>query len=323
MSSETSIKGKSVLITGSSGFIGNAYLRKILGMGTSLIQLIDTQPPKPEQIPIIENENVKFIQSDIRDIDSYKTQLEPVDTLIHFAAQPSVPISTALPYYDFSVNVDGSMKLLEFARLTNIEHFVFAASGGTIYGETDKIPTPETERLNPISNYGAAKAAFEMYLRSYASLYDMKTTSLRFGNIFGPGSEHGVMYDFFMKLKTNPAELTILGDGTQTKSYLFIEDCINGFIVASDRASRGFEEFNLSGNKPVDVTKIAELIAKALNIDPEFHYTGGDRGWIGDVRKGGLKTSKIEKLGWKQQTSFEDGVTIYVEWLKENFGWIN
>ncbi len=311
-----SFKNKSVLITGSSGFIGNAFFNRIIELSPSQIQLLDIQQPKhSQQVFVDKHDNIDFIQADIRDINEYSHRLKSIDVIIHFAAQPSVPISTDLPYFDFDVNVIGSMRMLEFARKNDIDEFVFAASGGTIYGETDSIPTDEFERLNPISNYGAAKAAFEMYLRSYASLYSMKTTSLRFGNIFGPGSTHGVMYDFYRKLKNNPDTMQILGDGNQKKSYLYIDDCIDGFILAASRSDSGFQEYNLSGVNSVSVTEIAELVSKYMGLSPRFEYTGGDRGWRGDVRFGAMDTNKIKQLGWKQRTSFEKGVSMYIQSL--------
>ena len=314
---------KSIIVTGGCGFIGSHIIDELINQNVKQIMVIDD---------LSAGTNTNYINDYITDgkvvyykinIKNYK-EFEPLfseglyDVVIHLAAQPSVPISVKHPYMDFETNIIGSMNLLELSRLNGIKEFIFSASGGTVYGETDLFPTPEKHQLNPISNYGAAKAAFEMYMRSYSHLYDMKTTSMRFGNVFGERSTHGVMFDFFNKLKNNPDSLIILGNGKQRKSYLYVEDCVNGILVAASRNGNTFEAYNLAAQPTKSVDDIADLMSMQLNIKPIYKYTGGDRGWKGDVIKGEIDSSKIEMLGWKQQFSFEAGMHNYINWLKAN-----
>ncbi|MHA2170623.1 MAG: NAD-dependent epimerase/dehydratase family protein [Candidatus Kariarchaeaceae archaeon] len=309
---------RNVVVTGGCGFIGSHLVDRLMDLDVSSITIIDdlSAGTTTEYLDkYLNSGRVKFFQQDICEFDKLQSILDGNDLVIHLAAQPSVPLSVQFPMQDFKTNIIGSMNLLETARELNIKEFVFAASGGTVYGEAESVPTNEREPLYPISNYGAAKAAFEMYLRSYASLYDMKCTSLRFGNVYGRRSTHGVMYDFFMKLKKNPSKLTILGDGHQSKSYLHIDDCVDGFIIATERSSFGFKAFNMASSPPVKVTQIAKFVSNKLQYNPEFTFTGGTRGWKGDVPLGELDCTKLKSLGWQQKISFEEGLASYMQWL--------
>lgn len=313
---------KSIIITGGCGFIGSNLIDKIINFNPHKIIVIDDLSAKTDTRYLkshINSGKIDFHKIDIRDKSKLDSVIYDQDMIIHLAAQPSVPVSVEKPYFDFEINIIGSMNLLEIARRREIMEFIFAASGGTIYGEATKFPTPEQHPLNPISNYGASKAAFEMYLQSYSHLYDMKCTSLRFGNVFGRRSTHGVVHDLFVKLKNNPKFLEILGDGTQTKSYLHIDDCLNGFITAIKKRGKGFEAINMAGSPPVSVTQIAEMICKEMELTPEFQYTGGKRGWDGDVRYGELDCSKLKSLGWTQKIPYLEGLKSYISWLKSHY----
>lgn len=218
---------KKVLVTGGCGFIGSHFVDKLINLNVHKIIIIDdlSAGTNTDYIKIYEDK-VDFYQENILNqakIDEI-IKINNIDIIIHLAAQPSVPISVEKPMFDFNINVVGTLNLLEAARKNNVKEFIFAASGGTVYGEPELFPTPENYPLHPISNYGAAKAAVEMYLSSYSHLYNMKCTSLRFGNVFGERSTHGVMYDFYHKLQENQKQLIILGDGKQKKSYLYIND---------------------------------------------------------------------------------------------------
>jgi len=310
--------GKKALITGGCGFVGSHIIDKLVELDIASITVIDDLSAGTSTKYLDDYDNVTHIQEDIREF-SFTDELDSdFDMIIHLAAQPSVPVSVERPYFDFEVNMIGSIRLLEFARKHNIGEFVFAASGGTVYGEAEKMPTPEFYPLRPISNYGAAKAAVEMYLKSYAVLYGIKTTSMRFGNVYGPRSGHGVMFDFYHKLHEDPATLEILGNGLQEKSYLYISDCVSGFLHATSRESSGFAPFNMAAKPPVSVNEIADLMAELLGIEPEYHYTGGDRGWKGDVRKGELDVTALKRLGWSQKVPIKEGMRRYIEWLENN-----
>ena len=139
---------------------------------------------------------------------------------------PDVKTSVPFPVDNFEINVRGTLNLLETVRKNDIPQMVLHHSGGTLYGQVDDFPITEAVQMRPINPYGASKAAGEVYIAAYANLYNFKAVSWRYANIFGPRSNHGVTYDFFNKLRANPTELEILGDGTQQKDYLYISDCV-------------------------------------------------------------------------------------------------
>jgi len=199
-----------------------------------------------------------------------------------------------------------------------IPKIIFASSGGTVYGETKVIPTPETAPFSPISHYGASKAAAEQYLSSFASLFDMEAVSLRLGNIFGPPSNHGVIYDFYWKLKKNPKELLILGDGKQIKSYLYVDDCVEANLQAVKTKITGHEAFNIATETGLTVNEIADNVVASMGLmDVTYKYTGGERGWEGDVRKNVVDITKAKEiLNWKPKTPVDIGIKKYVEWIK-------
>ena len=309
------------MVTGGCGFIGSYVVDYLIHKGASHIIVIDNLSAGTSEKILqthLEKGKVTFLRKDIRAIQPNDPEFEGIQAVYHFAAQPSVPISVERPYYDFSVNVEGTIRILDAMRTQNVPFIIFAASGGTMYGERgDQIANEETS-LHPINNYGAAKAAAEMYLSSFAHLYNLGAISLRFGNIYGPRSTHGVMYDFFNKLRANPHQLEILGNGKQAKTYLFITDLIQAMDVASQALERGhFEAFNISTPLTVTVDEIARLMVNALELENvKFVYTGGERGWPGDVKKIKLDTSRINKMGWKPKITIEEGIKLYVDHLK-------
>ncbi len=266
----------------------------------------------------IDNDSVIFSKTDVRDYDKLLEFERDFDFVFHLAAQPDVKLSVTDPRFDFEVNVLGTLNILEFMRQRDITKFVFASSLGTVYGEPDVYPTPENYQLKPISNYGAAKAASEMYCSSYSSLYDIDIISLRLGNIYGPRSTHGVMFDFYNKLLKDSATLEILGDGSQTKTYLHINDTINAFDITFENMKEGFDVYNVSSSEQTTVKQIAKFMSKTLGLENvNYTFTGGKRGWKGDVVFTSVDTLKLHALGWNAKISIEEGISDYVDWLKK------
>ncbi len=310
---------KKILVTGGAGFIGSHIGDALFKKGNEVVVADDLSAGNVENLALADADNktrYKFVKGNIMNAPLVKTLARGCDAVFHFAAQPDVRKSTAQVFADFDVNVRGTLNVLEAARENHVRFFVFASSAGTVYGENPVFPTPETHRFDPISHYGATKAACEMYLCSYSALFDMQCVSLRFGNIFGPRSNHGVIWDFFHKLKKNPRSLEILGDGLQKKSYLYIDDCVSACILAAEKAKKKFEPFNVSSGESVVVKKIARWVADAMDLkNVKFTFTGGKRGWMGDVVRMRADVSKLKKLGWRDKISMKEGVARYVRWL--------
>lgn len=311
------IRNKNVFVTGGCGFIGSHLVDKLVEKGNKVIVVDNLSAGSVENI---DTKKVKFVKGDILDLKLMKKLTKNIDIVFHFAAQPDVRKSYTQVYEDFQVNVLGTINVLEAMRENNVKVMIFASSAGTIYGETKVVPTPEEHPLLPISHYGASKAACEQYLSSYAFLFDMTCVSLRYGNIFGPRSNHGVIYDFFHKLKNNPSSLEILGDGKQEKSYLYIDDCISASLIAAEKSKTGFTPWNISSDKTLIVKEIAKIVVDEMKLkNVKFQYTGGKRGWAGDVVYAYPDITKVKKHGFVPKVSMEEGIRRYVNWLENNY----
>ncbi|NHJ85689.1 MAG: SDR family NAD(P)-dependent oxidoreductase [Asgard group archaeon] len=308
-----------ILVTGGCGFIGSNIVRALLNEDYRVKIIDDLSTGKKAYVKdCLEDSNCEFIHGSITNLATVEKQMKDVNTVIHEAANPDVRASTKNLFSVFETNVKGTINILSAMAKEHTPKIIFASSAGTVYGETDVIPTPETLPLEPISHYGASKAASEQYISSFSSLYGIEAFSLRLGNIFGPPSNHGVVYDFFKKLQKDSAKLEILGDGQQIKSYLYVEDCVKAHLKALETTVKGHVPLNISTNEGVTVIKIAEIIVEALQLkDVSFTFTGGERGWAGDVRKTVADISKAKTiLQWEPKISIKDGIYKYISWLK-------
>jgi len=298
-----------IAVSGGAGFIGSHTVDQLLEEGNEVIVIDDLSSGKKENL----NPDAKFIQKDLMRENIARNLLE-MDAVFHFAADPDVRSSARMPTKSFNQNVIATFRFLESCRKAKVGHIIFSSTS-TVYGDADKIPTPEDYPCAPISNYGASKLACEAYCSAYAHSYGIKATILRYANIYGERSNHGVIYDFYHKLKKNPKELKILGDGKQDKSYLHVKDCVSATLTAFNKQERIHDVFNIGSSEKTNVNEIAKLVSGNMKLKPEFKYTGGTRGWTGDVKLMLLDVRKIESLGWSQKISMKEGVKRYVKWL--------
>nr|MDO8098940.1 SDR family NAD(P)-dependent oxidoreductase [Candidatus Njordarchaeota archaeon] len=315
-------KGKSVLVTGGCGFIGSHLVDALLDRGNEVTVLDNLSSSTTEYAqPHLGKKEFRFVEGDIRDFAIVRKLCSDIDIVLHFAAQPDVRLSLTQSLEDHETNVKGTLNILEGMRTQGVPSLIFASTS-TVYGQATVIPTPEDHPIAPISNYGASKSACEVYMMSYSSCYNMSCVSLRYANIFGPRSTHGVIYEFFRKLRKNPNILEILGDGKQVKSYLYITDCVEATLLTSEKAGimGRFGAYNIGSNEKLEVNEIAKIVVDELKIpNVKFTYTGGRQGWIGDVPDMLLDTKKITMLGWKPQVDVREGIRRYVRWLKDKF----
>ncbi|MFH1448288.1 MAG: GDP-mannose 4,6-dehydratase [Candidatus Micrarchaeota archaeon] len=241
--------------------------------------------------------------------------MRDIECVFHLAADPLVRESAGRPILSFDINVRGTLNVLEAARKRDVASIVFSSTSAA-YGDAKVFPTPEVHPAIPISNYAASKISAESYVASYASTYGTKATVLRYANIYGPRSHHGVMHDFYFKLKRNPDELVILGNGKQSKSYLFVTDCIEATISAHAKQRGTFNVFNVGSDRTMTVDEIAKDISSIMGLTPKYKYTGGKRGWVGDVNRMRLDVRKLKRAtGWKPTVSMRVGIGEYVKWL--------
>ena len=247
--------------------------------------------------------------------------LADCNLIFHMAADPEVQIGSENPLTHFQQNLVTTFNLLEEVRVRKIPTKLVFASTSTVYGEPSLIPTPENYApLLPISTYGATKLGCEALLASYSQLLPLQVVIFRFANVVGRRTKHGVLYDFIRKLQKNPAELEVLGDGTQTKSYLHIDDCVDAFLKVLDNTfwNKDVDIYNIGTEDKTNVLEIARIIMEAMGLGKVAVRTvpgPGGRGWVGDVKTMQLDISKVKKLGWKPRMSSDEAVRVAAQQL--------
>jgi UDP-glucose 4-epimerase len=298
-------------VTGGAGFIGSNMVDRLLADSANHVTVYDNlSSGKREFLAEHENnERFKFIEADLLDLETVKTSLPNHDLVFHIAANPDIRLGTANTDVDLRNGVLATFNLLEAMRCSGVNKIAFASSS-VVYGEAKIMPTPEDYGpLIPISLYGGGKLGAEALITAFAYSFDMQAWIFRFANIIGRRGTHGVIVDFIEKLQKNPNELEILGDGSQEKSYLLVEECVDAMIFAVEKAKEKVNIFNLGSDDQVVVRRIGELIVEEMGLtNVNFRFTGGSRGWAGDVRKMLLATDKMRALGWASKINSEGAV---------------
>lgn len=303
------------LVTGGAGFIGShlCFALSDLGWEITILDNFSTGlRQNVEQLLDEKPETVHLCEGSLTDPNDARESLNNVDVVFHFASNPEIRLELCEPATSFQQNVCATHVLLEEVKKGEVKSIVFASTS-TVYGDAKLMPTPENySPLEPISIYGASKLASEALVMAYAHTYNKRAIILRLANIVGPRSRHGVIHDFVSKIRNNPSELEILGDGTQRKSYLYIDDCVQAIFASMRNSRRAVEVFNVGSEDQVNVKTIASIVAEEMKIkDIEFRFTGGvegGRGWIGDVKNMLLDVGKLKKLGWKPRLNSEETV---------------
>jgi UDP-glucose 4-epimerase len=304
----------SYLITGGAGFIGSHLVDFLMERGEEVVVIDDLSAGDLKNIERWrDSERLAFVKCDLLNPDAFRGVLEGCETVYHLAANPEVRSWMAKPEDHFRQNIEGTYNLLEAVRQHgSIDTFVFTSTS-TVYGEPNVIPTPETYApMKPISHYGASKLAAEALICSYTAMYGFRCVIYRMANVVGPRSNHGVVYDFIEKLRENPNELEVLGDGSQSKSYLYIDDCVEGMGLGVERSSEKVVILNIGSEDRVDVMTIANIVIGEMELgDIGIRLTGGvdgGRGWKGDVKLMQLDMSGLKDLGWRPRWRSSDAV---------------
>ncbi|MCG1007637.1 NAD-dependent epimerase/dehydratase family protein [Halorubrum lacusprofundi] len=296
------LQDSTVLVTGGAGLVGSHLAERFLEDGATVRVVDDLSKGSRERVP----SEATFTQADLTERDDVADVVTAdLDAVFHLAAY------TDTNYDDdrklFEENTEMTYNLLEQMQAADIDKFAFTSSS-TVYGEAPR-PTPEDYApLEPISIYGSSKLADEALISTYAHSYDIQSWVFRFANIVGPYQRGNVVPDFIEKLDDDPNELTILGDGRQEKSYLHVSECVDAMQYVVENADDDLNIYNLGTKTTTSVTEIADIISDELGADPEYAYTGGDRGWTGDVPKMRLSIQKLAALGWEPAMSSHEAV---------------
>ncbi|MGD0080079.1 MAG: NAD-dependent epimerase/dehydratase family protein [Methanoregula sp.] len=301
------------VVTGGAGFIGSHLVDTLVAQGNEVLVIDSLCSGRRETIARhIDSCKGRFVQKDLLG-DGWQDSIRGADRLFHLAADPDVRQSAVNPDPTMQNNIMATYRVLEAMRQHGVPELVFTSTS-TVYGDAAVIPTPESYTpLEPISVYGASKLACEALISAYCHSFGMKAWTFRFANIIGSRSGHGVITDFILKLRKDPAELEILGDGKQTKSYLEVHECVAAMLFAVGKARGTVNTFNIGSEDWIDVKSIAEIVAEEMHLTgTRFRFTGGDRGWVGDVPKMQLSIDRLKALRWKPQTGSRESVRIAV-----------
>ena len=291
-------------IIGGAGFIGSHFLDRLLrSVRTSQVTVYDnfSSGHTWHFAHHVDDRRLKLVMGNIHDFAALKSAMAGHDTVIHLASNPDIARAVTEPDIDFREGTQLTERVVEAMRQTGTKTILYA-SGSGVYGELGEVEAREDHGpMVPVSTYGASKLAGEALIASYAHMFDLRGRAFRFGNVVGPRQTHGVGFDFVRRLLKDPARLRILGDGRQSKSYVWVADVVSAVLLAAEKCTQPFDAFNVATGDYITVTEIADLACECVGIEPRnvsYDYTGGDRGWKGDVPVVRLNTDKIRGLGW-------------------------
>jgi UDP-glucose 4-epimerase len=308
------------IVTGGAGFIGSHLADRLMSDGYA-VSVIDNM-----SCGTIENINqhagnpkFKVYSADIRDAEELSRIFAGHDVVFHLAAQANIRKSAVDHKSDLDNNLIGTINILEAMAKNNIKDLVFASTSA-LYGEATVRPTPEDYMPIQTSLYGASKLACEAYIEAFGAFAPINFWAFRFSNIIGERCRRGVIWDFVQKLLKNPKELEILGDGKQSKEYLYVKDCVDGIMTGYQKSRERVNLFNLAIEENRIVDEIADIVIKEMGLkNVKRKYSGGARGWIGDNPIVHLSIDKIKSLGWKPQFSSQKAVLVTAQWTLKNF----
>ncbi|GMO17164.1 MAG: NAD-dependent epimerase/dehydratase family protein [Termitinemataceae bacterium] len=297
-------------VLGGAGFIGSHLTRELLSKGEE-VTVFDNFSSGTEWhlSDVLNHENLKIIRGDIKDFDVLKNALAHCEAVYHFASNPDIAKAVTHPDVDFWEGTYLTNNMLEALRQNGIVRLIYA-SGSGVYGECGTAPVSENfPDMRPISTYGASKLACEALICSYCFMFGLNAAAFRFANVVGPRQTHGVGYDFINRLREKPATLKILGDGTQDKSYIHVEDIVAAIRLIETRYLKNYDVYNVATLDSVTVTKIADMARNITgSVNTTYDYSGGDRGWKGDVPVIRMNSQKIRALGWTNRYTSEQAL---------------
>jgi len=326
----TGLKGSKILVTGGAGFIGSHLVDHLMKLNCEVTVLDDLSQGSLKNLEQwLKNPHFRFIKADLKDRREAVRGVKGIEVVFHLAANPEVRVGETDPTVHFRENLTATFNLLEAMKKSRSAKTLVFASTSTVYGEAEVLPTPEDYGpMVPISTYGASKLGCEALACSYAYTFGLRALILRVANVVGSRANHGVIFDFIRKLEAEPKRLEILGDGTQRKSYLHVEDFVKATLHLTDRflgSAKRVDIYNVGSADQVGVRKIAEIVTEEMGLSGvKFVFTGGieGRGWLGDVKIMHLSVNKLLKTGWKPKYNSAEAVRLAAkELLKGRAYW--
>lgn len=313
-----------VFVTGAAGFIGSTLAERLVAAGQSVIGWDNFSTGQREFLEFLKSQTrFQLVEGDNLDLPGLKRAMAGCDTVFHLAANADVRFGLEHPDKDVQQNTIATFNVLEAMRANGIRTIAFASTG-SVYGEAQVIPTPEDHPF-PIqtSLYAASKVAGEGLIQAYCEGFGFEGYIFRFVSILGERYTHGHVLDFYRQLLEHPDHLRVLGDGTQRKSYLYVQDCLDAVLHvmgngAAAKAKHRVAIFNLGTDEYVRVNDSIGFICAHLGVKPRLEYSGGDRGWVGDNPFIFLDVKKIRATGWKATLTIQQSIIRTLNWLQSN-----
>lgn len=304
-----------ILITGGAGFIGSHLCDALLERGHHLTVVDNLVLGKMENIEhLLHHSSFQFIQEDILHIDVLREIFKNghFDMVYHLAANSDIQKGGKDPMVDYNLTFNTTFNILQMMKEFEVKKLFFASTSA-IYGESYDVLNEDYGPLQPVSNYGAGKLASEAFISAFSSTYKIQTWITRFPNVVGERFTHGVIYDFIHKLQKNPKELEVLGNGEQCKPYVYVKDLVAGILYVIDHASADYNVYMLGSDTRTKVKEIAAMVIEEMGLDATIRYTGGDRGWVGDVPEFRYNLDKVNSLGWKAAYTSNEAVRLAIQ----------
>jgi UDP-glucose 4-epimerase len=311
-------------VTGAAGFIGSNLVDRLLQSGVEVVGWDNYSTGQEAFLAGATKESgFRFLRGDNLDPSALTQAMEGCDFVFHLAANADVRFGLEHPSKDLQQNTIATFNVLEAMRVNGIKAIAFSSTG-SVYGEAAVIPTPEDAPF-PIqtSLYGASKVAGETQIQAYCEGFGFEGYIFRFVSILGERYTHGHIFDFYRQILDDPTKLTVLGDGTQRKSYLYVQDCLSAMLYAISEATAASAKhrsivYNLGTNEYCTVKDSISWICGRLGVEPKLEFTGGNKGWVGDNPFIFLETKRIRETGWNPKLTIRESVIRTLEWLMEN-----
>ncbi len=304
-----------ILVTGGAGFIGSHLDDALIARGHDITVVDNLVLGRKENIEhLLDNPQFKFMEVDILDSIAMHKVFEEgnFDMVYHLAANSDIQKGGKDPMVDYNLTFNTTFNILQLLKEFEIKKFFFASTSA-IFGETYDVLNEDYGPLKPVSNYGAGKLASEAFISAFSSTYGIQTWITRFPNVVGERFTHGVIYDFIKKLHNNPDELEVLGNGEQCKPYVYVKDLVEAILYVIDHASDKYNVYMIGSDSRTKVKEIAAMVIEEMELNAKIRYTGGDRGWVGDVPEFRYDLTKINKLGWTAPHNSNESVRLAIQ----------
>ena len=304
-----------ILVTGGAGFIGSHLDDALIARGHNITVVDNLVLGRKENIEhLIDNPNFCFIEADLLDMENMRGIFSEgkFDMVYHLAANSDIQKGGKDPMVDYNLTFNTTFNVLQLLKEFEIKKFFFASTSA-IYGETYDVLNEDYGPLKPVSNYGAGKLASEAFISAFSSTYGIQTWITRFPNVVGERFTHGVIYDFIKKLHNNPEELEVLGNGEQCKPYVYVKDLAEAILYVIDHADEKYNVYMIGSDSRTKVKEIAAMVIEEMGLNARIRYTGGDRGWVGDVPEFRYDLTKINKLGWTAPHNSNESVRLAIQ----------